>query len=239
MTEYNREELEKAIQDQDAHLVHQQLLDYMNNRFSEEMDNLEESIMAENDTEQKVVDEISVAARSLGANADIEYEDGTLLVTFSKKEEADNFLDWVDEHSEYIEDFEIEVYNKDGSDPEEEELDYDTLKGDDKWSIEVYVHLEPIIVSFSDDVYELDEMKRVQKVNSMGKKRVKIQCQKGFKLDSGRGVCVKMAGNELLSKRKAIKKAVRTKRQGGAAYKLRVTRKMKKAKSFRKGYGLK
>lgn len=84
----------------------------------------------------------------------------------------------------------------------------------------------------------LSELTRVIKVNSRGKKRVKMQCQKGYKYDVSRKVCVKISGNELAISRIAHRQMARTKKTLGSSYKTRIVRRMKRAKRFRKLMGL-
>lgn len=91
----------------------------------------------------------------------------------------------------------------------------------------------------SRDIKEvLTELTRVIKVNSRGKKRVKMQCAAGFKYDSNRKVCVKISGNELAISRIAHRQMSRTKKTLGSSYKTRIVRRMKRAKRFRKLMGL-
>lgn len=84
----------------------------------------------------------------------------------------------------------------------------------------------------------LTELTRVIKVNSLGKKRIKMQCQQGFKYDPVRKVCVKISGNELAISRIAHRQMSRTKRTLGQSYKTRIVRRIKRAKRFRKLMGL-
>ena len=80
------------------------------------------------------------------------------------------------------------------------------------------------------------EVKRIIKINAKGKRRIKMKCKKGYKWTGGK--CVKISGSELTSKRRAIKKAVRTKKSKGAGFKRRVLRLRKKALRKRKAMGL-
>lgn len=84
----------------------------------------------------------------------------------------------------------------------------------------------------------LHEVKRRIKVNFKGVKRIKMQCQKGYKYDTTRKVCVKIAGSELATMRRARIKAVRTKKAMGSSFKVRTVRKMMKADRFRKLLGI-
>lgn len=82
------------------------------------------------------------------------------------------------------------------------------------------------------------EVKRVIKVNAMGKRKIKMQCQPGFKYDPDRMTCVKIAGDELAISRIAHRQMARTKRSFGDSYKTRIIRRAKRAKRFRKLMGL-
>ena len=238
------ENLSKAILDDDAHEVHRSLSQYMNSYLELKIDELDEDVsftVPDNegtDLETQISGTIEKAAVSFGANPDIVYEQGTMVIGFDKKRALEHFLDWVDTECDYVDDYEVEAFRTDALD-QVEELDFNELSDDDPWTFEVSIYLSPEIVSFYDD-YELDEaLKRVFKVDARGGKRVKMKCGKGFKWNAERHACEKITGAELAMKRKAIKKAVRTKKSMGNAFKVRMVRKMKKAKKFRKGYGLK
>jgi len=84
----------------------------------------------------------------------------------------------------------------------------------------------------------LDEVVRKIKINFKGKKRIKMKCQRGFKWDSNKRACIKIGGAEIAKMRKRLRRAVLTKRAAGNAYKVRVLRKTRKAKRFRKMLGL-
>lgn len=101
-----------------------------------------------------------------------------------------------------------------------------------------------IVEAFKDNsiIYysqELHEIKRIIKINFRGKKRVKMQCAKGYKFDEGRKVCVKISGSELSLSRIAHRQMARTKKSKGEGYKRRIVRKTNRAKRFRKLIGLK
>ncbi len=85
----------------------------------------------------------------------------------------------------------------------------------------------------------LQEVKRKAKVNFKGKKRLKMQCAKGFKYDQNRRVCVKISGHDMMQMKRSHIKASRTKKASGTGFKLRTVRKMKKANRFRKLMGIK
>ena len=85
----------------------------------------------------------------------------------------------------------------------------------------------------------LDEMKRVVRVTSKGKKIRRIKCKKGYKLNSAGTSCVPMSGSEKISKKKAIRKAIKTKKAKGAGAAKRAVRKRLKALKKRKSMGIK
>lgn len=78
----------------------------------------------------------------------------------------------------------------------------------------------------------------ITKVNSRGEKRKRVKCRPGFKLNAAGTSCVPMTGGEKASKRRAIRKTIRTKKAGGAALKRRTTRKRLRALKRRKSLGL-
>jgi len=85
---------------------------------------------------------------------------------------------------------------------------------------------------------EIVEAKRIVKVNSKGQKTKRIKCRKGFKLAPNKKTCVPITGSEKATKRKAIKKAIRTKKAAGSGARKRTTRKRLKAMKKRKSYNL-
>lgn len=93
-------------------------------------------------------------------------------------------------------------------------------------------------ITLSAEISTLLEIKRVIKVNFKGKKRIKMQCMKGYRYDSQRKVCVKITGSELAVSRRSKIKAIRTKKSLGMGFKVRTVRKSKKANRFRKMLGL-
>ena len=84
----------------------------------------------------------------------------------------------------------------------------------------------------------VDEARRITKVTSKGEKTRRIKCPSGYKLSSSGNSCVPVTGSEKANKRKSIRKAIRTKKSKGDAYKKRTTRKRLKALKRRKGFGL-
>jgi len=86
------------------------------------------------------------------------------------------------------------------------------------------------------DNTDITEAKRIIKVNSKGKRRIKIQCKKGFRRTQNK--CVKISGAERTNKRRAIKKSVRTKKAKGSGFRRIVNIKTKKANKKRASMGL-
>ncbi len=84
----------------------------------------------------------------------------------------------------------------------------------------------------------LDEARIITKVNSRGEKRRRVKCRPGYKLNDRGTSCVPITGGEKATKRRAIRKAIRTKRSMGTALKTRTNRKRLKALRKRKAYGL-
>jgi hypothetical protein len=85
---------------------------------------------------------------------------------------------------------------------------------------------------------QLDEIKRVVKVNAAGKRTVKMKCNPGFKFNPTARTCEKISGKDLANSRISHRHAVLTKRSEGSSFKVRVNRRTKKAMRFRKAQGL-
>lgn len=86
-----------------------------------------------------------------------------------------------------------------------------------------------------DDLEQIEEVRRVVRVTSKGKKTRRIKCRSGFRKEGDR--CVPMTGSEKQTKRLAIRRAVRTK-NANPAIKKRAARKRLRAMRKRKAYGL-
>ena len=87
----------------------------------------------------------------------------------------------------------------------------------------------------SEDLDQIEEARRVTRVDSKGRKTRKIKCKRGFKR-SGNS-CVPITGSEKASKKRATHKAIRTRRQQPGSQR-RASRKRLKAMRKRKSYGL-
>jgi len=90
----------------------------------------------------------------------------------------------------------------------------------------------------STETEEVFEARQVTRVDSKGNKTRKVKCPKGYKLSASGKSCVPITGKEKADKKKSLKRAVRTKKSKGDAYKKRTTRKRLKAMKKRKNYGL-
>lgn len=208
----------------------------------------------EDEDERRWILQIDLTARSLGSTSSGEYEQGVYYNILRSKDAANDFSTFL-EHCEVVDTYEMNVLNIDSSQDgyeKDKEYDFDKIKDDTLFAFEFFVYIDPSYVKYhghevEDDGYHyeniengyLQELKRKIKVSSAGKKRIKIQCSKGFKWDANKNVCVKISGDELAKKRKSIKKSVLTKKAMGSTFRARVNRKTKKALKFRKSFGLK
>lgn len=82
---------------------------------------------------------------------------------------------------------------------------------------------------------QLDEARKVTRINSKGKKTRKTKCRKGYKVKGNS--CVPITGSEKANKKKATRKALRTKRSKPGNQK-KGSRKRLKAMRKRKSRGL-
>lgn len=206
---------------------------------------------AMNDLEKDAVVTLKELGRQLGSDVGA-YSGGVLRLTFGKKDAVQHFTDEL-ENQDYVDSYEIEAH-KEGVKSDEEEVDFDSVVFDEGYDFDVYVYLYPEIVSEPEFEYDADEdeqfdestnveflqeVRRRIKVNFRGKRRIKMQCRPGFRWDASKRSCVKITGSEVATKRKAMRKMVRTKKSKGTSFRARVLRKTRKAKRFRKSMGLK
>ncbi len=133
----------------------------------------------------------------------------------------------------YNADAEAEAYEED-SERDEQDDSYETDEGEFSQDDEdaAQISMEGV-----EDPEELEERKRIIKVNAKGQRRIKIKCKKGFKYSGGK--CIKITGAELTTKRKAIKRSVRTKKQKGSGYQRKIQRLRGRATRKRRSMGLK
>lgn len=205
-----------------------------------------DSIVTGNEAEKDALINIKQTAKTLGSD-DGCYEEGCFEVELTSKKAAEDFCAYLENYGP-VDEYDCEIY----SDTESEEVDWDDIKEGDNVTFTFYVYLDPDIVSYEPGVIEdaegdeyidtengrLEEVKRVIKVNFRGKRRVKMQCNPGFRWDAGSRSCKKISGAALATKRKALRKAVRTKKAQGSGFKVRVKRKTMKALRYRKSMGL-
>lgn len=198
--------------------------------------------------------ELVALLKSFGAG-EIEFDVDYMSTMFRKKQQINDLLRFLPTNVDYdVFVFEIDdetafkrLENHKGTSDNEELLDKD-----DEYHIheigyedltDQFHEYKLVIYLFNGHMIEskpendpLEERKRVIKVNSKGKRRVKIVCRKGFKFDGSK--CIKISGKELVTRKKAIIKAVRTKRSQGSGQKNRTQRLRKIALRKRRGQGL-
>lgn len=180
--------------------------------------------------------------KTFNGSGNVEIESDHIVADIPTMDQVDKILDALPGDLDYEVlvqslkgDFEDTIINTvdDGGDEHEEseyEIDYTDIPED-------HVQFQLIIYTYNTNEGEdLSEAKRRVKINSKGKRRIKMQCKKGFKYDGRK--CVKIAGKELVNKRRAIRKAVRTKRKKGSGYQKRVARLRNRAIKKRKGMGV-
>lgn len=93
---------------------------------------------------------------------------------------------------------------------------------------------ETVQATLHSDYSTLTEVKKRVKMNFKGKKRIKMQCNKGFKYVPERRVCVKITGSEMMDMKRSHIRAKRTKKAAGSGYQKRINKKTKRAMRFRK-----
>lgn len=182
------------------------------------------------------------------------YASGVLLLTFKNKQAVDDFATGLESDND-VDFYEIEVRRENLVDGfvEDGEYDFDDVMFDSGFEFNVFVYLNTDIVltpveeldvgeDFEWDDEEnngfLQEVRRRIKINFRGKKRIKMQCRPGFKWDAAAKTCRKISGAQVATMRKAMRRAVLTKKSMGQSFKARVLRKTRKAKRFRKAFGL-
>lgn len=206
----------------------------------------EASIVPHNQAECDALLVIRQTAKHLGGD-DGFYEEGLFEVTLRSKQAALQFCDFLEE-CDSVDEYDLEITSK----VEMEEVDFDEIDENEECDFDFFVYLVPEIVSYEPGYIEdgpgeeevdvsngyLSEVKRVIKINFRGKRRIKMQCSPGFRWDASSRSCKKISGSEVAVKRKALRKAVRTKKALGTGFKVRVKRKTRKALRFRKSMGL-
>lgn len=188
-------------------------------------------------------------AKTFGAK-DVDVEGGVIATEFESRQALDHFTSAI-EDLDMVDSYEIRIEGEDG-----EVTNFESLPEDVRAVVIVYVAAEFIgYGEYEDEVDydesevtddagidasagELTEVKRKIKVNFRGKKRIKMQCNPGFKWNPATRTCEKIEGAQLAANRKSQRRAVLTKRSMGTAFKRRVIRKSAKARRYRKALGL-
>lgn len=183
--------------------------------------------------------------KTYNGSAPVEVGDDYVSTTVPSKEQLDHILAELPIEVDYdvmvtnlkadFDDAKIKVVSDGGDEQEDEEYEIDEDDVDDYATV-----FDLIIYTYNmEDIDEdqLDEIKRIVKVNNRGKRRIKMKCKKGYKFDGRK--CIKISGKELVNKRRAIRKSVRTKRSKGSGYKKRIVRLSKRAIRKRRSMGLK
>lgn len=178
--------------------------------------------------------------KTYNGSAPVDIEDDFVATTVPSREQLNNILAELPPEVDYdvmvtniSDDFDDSKISSAPDDEDEFEIDED--------DVDEYTTVFDLIIytynmeDMSDD--QLDEIKRIVKVNSRGKRRIKMKCKKGYKFDGRK--CIKISGKELVNKRRAIRKSVRTKRSKGSGYTKRIVRLRKKAIKKRRSMGLK
>jgi hypothetical protein len=215
------------------------------------------------DPEMDAVTKIQVAAKNYGAG-EVSYDQGVLIAVLRNKQAAIEFSDWL-EDCDCVDSYGMEViHNK----PlkgyfDKDDVDIDSITDDRNFQFLFTIYLDPELVQYApysgeedeeeydEDEYDeddqeemgesvenIDEVERKIKVTSRGQKWIKMQCPRGFKWNPETKACEKISGAELANMRKAIRKALITKKSLGNVYRMRIIRKMKKALRYRKQMGL-
>lgn len=201
--------------------------------------------------EGKVILDIKTNGKMFGSDEGT-YASGVLMMTFTNQQGVDDFCNYL-ENADYVDTYEIEAYREELTGGFVEDSTYDLTDSilDLGCIFNVFVYLDPAIVmtpaedlevddgfEYDDDNGFLTEVRRKIKVNFRGKKRIKMQCSPGFKWDPAAKTCRKISGSQVAVMRKAMRRAVLTKKSMGQSFKARVVRKARKANRFRKSFGL-
>ncbi len=205
--------------------------------------------------EKDAVIKLKELGRQLGSDPGA-YASGVLMLTFKNKQAVEDFANAI-ENDDYpfVDTYEIEAHREDlvNGFVEDEEYDFGDIMFDKDFEFTVSVYLDPDIVAFPAEEIEvgddfewdddedngyISEVRRRIKINFRGKKRIKMQCRPGFKWDATAKTCKKITGAQGATMRKAMRRMALTKKSMGQSFKARVLRKTRKAKRFRKSYGL-
>lgn len=205
------------------------------------------------DAEKDLVLTLRENGRQLGSDEGA-YASGVLMLTFKNKKACEDYCTYL-EGADGVDTYEIEAVREDlvHGFVEDQEYDFGDIMFDKDFEFNVYVYIDPDLVmlpaedlevgdefEWDDDTDNgfLSEVRRKIKVNFRGKKRIKMQCSPGFKWDAAAKTCKKISGAQVAVMRKAMRRAVLTKKSMGQSFKARVIRKTRKANRFRKSFGL-
>lgn len=189
-------------------------------------------------------------AKTFGAK-EVDVEGGVIAVEFEGRQALDHFTAAL-ENVDMVDSYEIRIEGDDG-----DVTNFEALPEDIRAVVIVYVAADFVNYGYYEDEVDyaegeditddeivdsagdLTEVRRKIKVNFRGKKRVKMQCNPGFKWNPATRTCEKIQGAQLAANRKSQRRAVLTKRAMGTAFKKRVIRKSAKARRYRAALGLK
>lgn len=104
-------------------------------------------------------------------------------------------------------------------------------------SVNTNIELTECELAGIDIVDYLEERFRI-KVNAKGKRSRKLICKKGYKVGNGGRSCVRITAKEKITRRKAMRKALRTKKSKGAGLLRKTLIKRKRALRKRNSMGL-
>lgn len=212
-------------------------------------DAVSDNLIAEAEDDAKPFTEVNSILIQYGAG-DAEYSDGIFKAIVDKKQQVTDICDVLDE-LDYIETYEIVILEKTVSGSfEDDDVSFDEIDdsyGGYQFMILIYLKIENVVYfdyydqdegdeEFDEEDNMLMEVRRRIKIDSRGKKRIKMQCKPGYKWTGS--ACMKITGSELATKRKAKRKELINKKSQGSSFKIRMLRKTKKANRFRKAMGL-
>lgn len=178
--------------------------------------------------------------KSFNGSSPIDIKDDYITTTVPTMEQLNQIIESLPDDLDYevlVESLTSDFSDEDltvspDSDSDDTEYDIENINESDEGNV-----FQLIIYTYNtSQSMELDEVKRRIKINAKGKRRIKMQCKKGFKFDGKK--CVKISGAELVNKRKAIRKAVRTKKSKGSGFQKRVARLRNRAMKKRRNMGV-
>ena len=218
------------------------LLESMTNVVAEEAGFVTPELDDNSEPDTNTIIKAQNAVLSFGG--DFDYEDGVMTAQFEHWDSVEQCCALLDDIPG-VESYELMAFHRDVDKTERVEIDIDDIVDEGRYYfiVIIYFAIDTVIWAnndeyeeIEDDEDELNEVRRRIKVDSKGKRRIKMQCRPGFKWNGS--ACVKITGAELATSRKAKRRAVLTKKSQGSALKIRVARKSRKARRFRKAMGL-